>query len=175
VNRNVAMHIKWWVLGSPVVFFTHDLEEFLTMPGWMARHPDIVPAALRSLVPANRTVLVVAFAIIFAVYAMWAILAVRASRRSVAVYIFALFVMARLTNAIMHIFVSAYLRGYSPGVVTAALVILPFTVVLVRKLVDAKWIEWPAVHVLFLGGIILQAAGTIGLLALAHTLAGLIH
>jgi hypothetical protein len=163
------------IAASPYLFLLHDLEELLTVPPWLARHGELIPPELRMILPTDRVVFAWAFAFLFVVYLGAALLALRASRASAAVYLFALLVMARLTNVLAHVAQAVYARGYVPGLVTALVVVLPLSVYLVERLVARRWIAWPAVHVLFLGGFVAQLLGIVAALSLGELVTALLR
>src|SRR5690606_34116195 len=94
-------------------------------------------------------------------------------RAGPASYVFALVVMARLTNVLVHVALAVTARGYVPGLVTAIVVVAPFGGLLIARQLEAGRIAWPAVHILFFTGFVVQLAGTGALLAAGSLLARL--
>jgi hypothetical protein len=64
------------------------------------------------------------------------------------------------------------MRDYAPGVVTALLINLPFSIYLFRRALREAWIDKRDVAVLFLVGLALHGPGLIGLLWVSGWVAG---
>jgi hypothetical protein len=107
----------------PLAVSLHNLEEAIWMPvfwrshGWHA----VNPAGFRTLAFALA---LLAFVVTYGAY----------KQNKLAIYFFAGFGMVMLLNALWHIGVTLYLRAYSPGVVTAVVVVLPITSYLLARL-----------------------------------------
>jgi hypothetical protein len=114
-----------WILASPALFLLHELEEYRTMIPWVREHSAQIPAFIRNLVPATASYLAYGAVIFFVVFTIAGILAVRSRPLSMSFTLFAILLLARLENGLFHIVQSLLLRTYTPGVITAALIVCP--------------------------------------------------
>jgi Protein of unknown function with HXXEE motif len=116
--------------GLFVAWLVHDIEELLTMPGWAQRYgPRLrrrfprVPGRVWELLAPSRTAATVAIGLVGVVVLAAAADGARTGGRSV---YYQLVLAAFGLHAIVHIGQSAVVRGYTPGVLTAPLVVAPF-------------------------------------------------
>jgi hypothetical protein len=155
----------------PALLTLHDAEEALTLPRFLPIVRQRLPAAVAPLAArvdadALRTALVVATVVPLAIVAWaywrphsrvarWTALAIQATV---------------LLNVLSHIVAAAVLlRGYAPGLATAVLVNLPFSLVLLRRVARERWLPRRAllalvpaavvVHGPLLGGLLLSVSG----------------
>jgi hypothetical protein len=146
-----ALRAMW---AAPVVFLVHDLEEILAIGPWMAAHGAELPSAMQPLAMVTRGQLATAVAILFA--GMLAATAhgagrARAGRRP---DLFLLAAGMLIANGMTHLAQAALLRGYTPGVITALLVVAPYGYLLARRLTGSGIITTrAAVAFLALGAI----------------------
>lgn len=126
--------ITYWVL--PVAFLVHDAEELFTMPAWFVAHEW----------PITFAEVAVAIALFFALFVVitagvWLRPASRAWR---ALYGGLLGVF--MLHALTHVAQTAYFHAYTPGIVTAVLVVLPVSIYLAAALLRRRAIDlWPSV------------------------------
>src|SRR5579872_1578270 len=119
------MRLRLMLLLAPVLYLAHILEE---APGFIAWFNSIVKPPMRdgNLVAMNEPSV--------AITALLAIVAAVALRRGAILTLFAWLSYFFFANGIFHIVATIALRRYSPGVVTAALLYLPYFAWLVRSL-----------------------------------------
>lgn len=166
----VSEAATWGLLAAWVV---HDLEELLTMPGWAHRAvPRLrrlypwLPARAWSALDRSTAQVAVAIGLMGVLVAVAAVDGARTGGRSV-------FYQAVLAgfglHSVFHVGQTIFARGYTPGLVTAPLVVAPFSL-------------WAWQH-LDGAGVVTQDAGTTVLVVLVlvppvllgfHALAGLI-
>ncbi len=158
------------ILASPLVFLVHDLEEYLAQPGWLAASGATIPEWVRGRIPSLEAY-AWAFALLFVLHLAAALLAGRRAPPRWAVWIFVLLVMGRLTNGIPHGAQALLLQGYVPGLASAILVILPFTVLLTRGAQRQGWIRGVWMPWLLVAGFAVQAAAVAVSLAVGSRLA----
>ena len=102
----------------PLVVCLHNLEEAIWLPPFLqARGWHVVSSGEFRLAAAATAALAVAVT--------W--LSVRGDRNSVGAYLFVVFCVVMLLNAVWHVAASIYLRAYAPGVLTAVLLVFPVT------------------------------------------------
>lgn len=117
----------------------HNTEEYLTFPAFFRSSNQLLhwlpaPALLQSP-PRLHLALLIATVLPIAVVA-WAVL-----RPGKALLIAALFLESvLLVNAGWHLLAATVNRGYVPGVVTAALINLPFGIYVLGRAVKEQWI-----------------------------------
>jgi hypothetical protein len=128
-GRAVEVSVTFGLLAAWAV---HDLEEVATMPGWARgrvpelrqRYPRVPEQVWRKLEATDGREFATAVAVMGGVVAIAAADGHRTGGRSG-------FCQAALNgfglHALMHLGQAAVVRGYTPGVVTSPLVVVPFT------------------------------------------------
>jgi hypothetical protein len=125
----------------PLVFLVHDAEEVLTAEVWARRHARLVdraPAVLAPLVRVTTGQMAVAVAFLFGGVCAVAALAARATGAGPRVTIFATALAALFINGLTHVAQALALRGYVPGLVTAVVLVLPYTAAALRRLLVSR-------------------------------------
>ena len=162
-----------WLL--PLAFVIHDGEEVLTMPGWIAAHRPLLEriahtgAAARRVVdnlPTTTAQVAVAVAVELAVLLLATVLVAREPRPGFAVHFYAAALGVFTAHSLTHVGQTLLLGAYTPGVVTAALVVPPAGVYLYRRLFEAGLLSRQGAVLAALAG----AAGIGPLLLTAHRL-----
>jgi len=116
----------------PVAVSLHNLEEsILDAPFWREHQMHFWASAAEFRILAAALALP-AFSITF-----WS---VRSGKRSAGTYAFALFDLVMALKAFWHLGVSLWLRGYTPGVLTALALNLPVTLYLLRRAIGEGFI-----------------------------------
>jgi hypothetical protein len=105
----------------------HDAEEWITMPGWVqraaSRYPGL-PRPLFAMFRISRLEATIAIGTVGAIIAGAAVAGLATGGRSA---FFQLAVLAFGLHSVVHVLQSALVRGYTPGVVTAVLVVAPYS------------------------------------------------
>ena len=156
---NTHPSARRWIASTPVIYLAHDLEELATVRHWVAAQWDRLPPLIASWVGNNADlthIYAIAITLIFVVMAAIAIAAASPRASRTIILIFALTVMIRLGNALLHIGQAAFTRGYVPGLATAVLLVVPYSIWLVLRLERSMLIRHEAVHILFISGLMLQ-------------------
>jgi hypothetical protein len=162
-----------WLL--PLAFLIHDGEEILTMPGWIAAHRPLLERIAHTGATARRVVdnlptttaqVAVAVAVELAVLLLATVLVSREPRPGFAAYFYAAALGVFTAHSLTHVGQTLLLGGYTPGVVTAAVVVPPAGVYLYRRLFEAGLLSRPGAVLAALAG----AAGIVPLLLTAHRL-----
>jgi uncharacterized protein with HXXEE motif len=164
----------------PVFLALHNLEEGLTMPSWFAANAadvrQIVPAAIIARIPIDLAVAVsrprLFVALAIATLAPLAITAVALSRKNrTGLYVVLMLQSVICINAVFpHILATLVLARYTPGVVTAACINLPFSWYLFRRGVRERAIERRAVVLMLTAAAILIVPAVRGIYALSALL-----
>jgi hypothetical protein len=124
------MAVATW--GLFIAFVVHDAEEWFTMPGWVGRnadrlrrmYPRLPERVLRRLdLPAAQ--IRVAIALLGLVFLFAAVDGARTAGQSL---LFQVVLVGFGVHALGHVGQAVLVRGYTPGVVTAVLVVAPFSV-----------------------------------------------
>lgn len=133
-----------WLL--PVAFLLHDGEEIATMPTWVARNrvaldriAELGDAAAWTVANLPATTGEVAVAVAFElllILAATGALALRL-RRGPALHFYSAVLGALLLHVVTHVAQAIVFRGYTPGVVSAVVVIPPASIALYGTLIRA--------------------------------------
>jgi hypothetical protein len=111
------------------------MEEYRTMLPWIEKHASIVPAFVRSLVPDTPAFIAYAGLLFLIVFSVAGVIALRSKPLSIAWVLLAILFLARLENAVLHMIESLALMRYTPGVLTAVLLVFPISFYLLRQFV----------------------------------------
>lgn len=143
LNTNIDMISLLWLL--PVCFMFHDFEEILTVESWGKKNgPSInakLPRAMRNMYSSMMAMTTKKFATdVLFVY----ILIVTVTVAAVFFSFYLLFV-AVLAIFLLHVFThlgqSIYLKLYTPGVVTAVLIALPYSLYAFYRLFETETVS----------------------------------
>lgn len=143
-------HLIWLL---PLVYIIHNLEEGLTLQLWLGEHPSLINLALKKQLPAwfwqnfnlvRNVALIIAsilpFGLVFFINSF--------AKQRYVTYIFTVMAWITLINSFQHVAMTVFLRVYTPGVVSAAFINIPFAIILlnfIQKMQDAvlpKKIKW---------------------------------
>lgn len=123
---------------GPLVFLVHDLEEVFLARAWVEQNRLLIAGTpFEPVVEAmgyepGKFGLVVALATV--VYGVIAWSAARACQPGLSLNLYVATVLTLFVNVITHVGQALLLRMYTPGVITAVLVVLPYTVAAFRML-----------------------------------------
>ncbi len=134
LDQAISLPVVIWAF--PVVFLIHDLEEVFTAERFWAANRGRLPLVTRftTRIEVTTRMFAVAVAILFVVVLAATFAASGTLRRGVAIDIFAIAVVLLLLNVFTHAGQSVLLRIYSPGVISAILVVLPYTLYTLHRL-----------------------------------------
>jgi hypothetical protein len=144
----------------PVLVTIHNLEEALFMQTFIQIRNASVPGPLRDLLPpiTYRQFLISLIIVTIIPYVI-AWLGNLEQEGSRTVYLLLGFQVIMLFNVLAHIMMATIIGGYAPGVVTAVVVNLPFSLYLLHRAVKQKWVSRRAILLLFPAGLILHVLG----------------
>ena len=136
-----------WIWLGPVAFLVHDAEEIVAIVPWLRAHGARLPAIVRPLAGIDTRQFALAVGVLLAGYALAAWHGARAVRRGGKPLPWLLATGALVANALTHILQALYFGGYTPGVVTALSVVLPYGYAAGRALrhhgvVSAATLRW---------------------------------
>jgi hypothetical protein len=154
-----ARSVLWLI---PILVAVHNVEEALSFPVYLPRvralAPDWVP-------PVTYSQMLLALGVVTLIpLALTAWAMARPDSRA-ALWAALLFQAIILVNVVSHLAVATFLlHGYAPGVITAVVLNLPFSIYLFRRVARERWLSRRA----------LLALGPAALLVHGPVLAGLI-
>ncbi len=125
---------KALIWSFPLAFLLHDLEEILTMETFVRATRESIPPLLRDLAEIKTPQVGLAVAIELVLITFSSLLASRAARN---MHLFTLLLAGFYIHALGHLASALALRRYTPGVITALLVVLPFSRYVSRRLEHA--------------------------------------
>ena len=157
------------MLACPPLFLLHEAEEYRTALPWISDHASLVPNAIRSVLPQSPAFIGIAGLIFLVVFAVAAVIAIRSQPESAAWIVFAVLIVARLENAVLHVIESLVLMQYSPGVLTAVLLVLPLSLYLFTSLLRLHLIRRRLVPAIIGAAFIVQTV-SIGAIVLIGSL-----
>jgi len=152
----------------PVFITVHNLEEALFMPAFLKTRNASIPSSLQGLLPpiTYRQFLIALIAMTAIPYAI-ALLGNLEREGSGSLYLLLGLQVVMLYNVLAHVVMAGVMGGYAPGVVTALIINLPFSVYLVRRAVKERWASRRVIVWLFPIGLIVHAVGLPSLMILA--------
>ena len=162
-----------WLL--PLAFVIHDGEEILTMPRWIADHRPLLERIAHTGAPARRVVdnlptttaqVAVAVAVELAVLLLATVLFSRGPRPGPALYFYAAALGVFTAHSLTHLGQTLLLGAYTPGVVTAVLIVPAAGVYLYKRLFEAGLLSRRSAWLSGFAG----AVGIVPLLLTAHRL-----
>jgi Protein of unknown function with HXXEE motif len=169
VLNGIPRRVLWTV---PILLALHNAEEALTMPRYLPLVRAHLPSALRPSAglptPAVLGVLAVATVLPLGL-AAWAD---RQPSASAARWGIALVQVVVALNVAWHLAAALTVGGYAPGLLTAVLVNLPFSVYFIRRAAREGWPSPRALWSTVPAAVVIHGPGLLGLLALAHLLGG---
>jgi hypothetical protein len=148
--------ITRWIWAAPVVFAAHDGEELLTIVPWLRSHRAVLPDIVQPLADVTTSQLALAMVVLFAGLVVAALHGARRARRGARSILFLLLAGALVGNALTHVGQALLFRGYTPGLATALLIVLPYGVGLGRRLTSARMLSVAAWTGYVALGIVLQ-------------------
>jgi hypothetical protein len=160
-----------WLI--PALFLAHNAEEALTIDRYLPLVRARAPAALQPVV-AGVTYPAFLWAVGLATLLPLAVVAWAAARPGdrAAHWLAATTQAVVALNVASHVAAAAALRGYSPGLATALLLNLPFSLYFFRRAARERWLPRRALWGTIPAAVAVHGPGLVGLLALARFLAG---
>jgi len=145
----------------PIFISVHNLEEALFMPAILERRNSSIPNFLHGLLPpiTYRQFLLALFIMTAIPYLIaWFANLEEEQAGTGTLLLFSVQVMM-LVNVFAHAGMAMFLGGYAPGVFTAILINLPFSVYLLHHAVRKRWVSGRSLVLIVPIGIILHAVG----------------
>jgi len=152
-------YLLWLV---PLLLTLHNLEEAVFMKGFLSRFADKLPVL--PAVTYGQFLLALGL-VTLAPYAFAA--SGPLERRSRAFLLVLGTQMVVLVNVAAHVATAVWARGYAPGLVTALLVNLPFSIFLFRRALRGAWVRSRDLAWLLVAALLVHGPGLVGLMVLA--------
>jgi hypothetical protein len=163
--------ILLWLI--PVCFTFHNLEEALTIPRFLAALLARLPASIQKIVPVvNYSQYLIALMIVTILPYLFILAYQFSHKKRLPLYLLLGTQMVVFINVFSHVSMAVLLRGYAPGVVTALLVNLPFSIYLFHRALREAWINRHDLVMLVLVGLLLHGPGLWALLRASAWIVG---
>lgn len=120
----------------PIFIALHNLEEIPRMERWSEKHA----AELSMITPVTTPQFTVAVTILTAASFVATYFGLRSRKNDRGIYVLLCIQFVFFANAWQHLSTSLFSRAYSPGVATAVIVNLPFSVYLLRRALQEDYI-----------------------------------
>jgi hypothetical protein len=147
--------IAWMWLG-PLAFLVHDAEEIATVAPWLRANRSALPAAAQPFADVTTRQFALGVAVLFVGYVAATAAGAYLLRRGRLPLPFLLVTAAFAANGLTHPVQALLFRGYTPGVVTALLVALPYGYGVARAFRRASLLSPSSLRWLLLAGVLLQ-------------------
>jgi hypothetical protein len=165
LSRN---RVLWLV---PILVTIHNLEEALLMPAFLQARNESIPGSLRDLLPpVTYRQFLIALLIVTVIPYLITLFGNPGRAGGIGVYLLLGFLVVMLINVAAHVFMAVIIGGYAPGIVTALLMNLPFSVYLLRRALRERWVTGREMGVIFVVGLIVHGVGLPGLIIVAGSI-----
>jgi hypothetical protein len=152
------IHTLIWLF--PVAFMFHDFEEIVLWELWLDKHGDEVkrrlPAFLakrvNTIVGKSTAQAALPIGLIFSLTAMCSFLATDCQTYGPFLLASGVFFI----HGFMHVGQAVALRRYIPAVITSAVIVIPYGLVLYWRLTRVGIVDWAGVFIYFLLGAVLM-------------------
>lgn len=146
-------HVNRLIGLFPILYFLHDLEEIVTVEGFLQEHGEAIPYSITTLE------FTIAFAILFIIASAGCYQAIKGKRflgMSPVVFFTFLVPGILLANGVSHLFQALYFQSYAPGVITSVCIIFPYSFLAVKTLLAEKLVSGKKLFAMFLIGFVAQ-------------------
>ncbi|OCA87909.1 hypothetical protein A8F94_08745 [Bacillus sp. FJAT-27225] len=145
------LDLKTVIWLFPIIFIFHDLEEIITIESSMAASKNIYPKTnfieqtvrMREKLGSTAAELAVSATWILLIISFTTVMTSRGGSFLLFIAILNLFVL----QAFMHIVQTIMFKGYTPGILTSLLLLIPYCLVTYFFLVENGKLDW---HLLFI-------------------------
>lgn len=159
----------------PIAFMLHDFEEIVLWESWMGKNGEAVAArlptaftrAIWNVIPKRAEDTSTAIFLIFVVTVISTYVAAQWGHYEALLLASGMF----FVHGFGHFAQAILLRTYVPGVVTSAVIIMPFGAIFFPSLVVAEIVDLPTLLIYFVLGAALMVPSILGM----HKLGSLLH
>lgn len=137
------VRLKTLLLCSPAIFLLHDAEEILTVERFWQENQDRIPlpTAIKERLEVTTSQMAASVAVIFVLGCMTSYLAAGSARGAKWINLFTTVASIRFVNVFFHLLQTLMLRRYTPGIVTAPIVVAPCVLYIFHRLHKAGLIS----------------------------------
>ena len=121
-----------WILALPVVFCIHDLEELIFLDK-IPSLSSILPVKIQDLIQVSKPQFAAAISLLFIAILIITIQWYRKPSSSTRAAVMGFVLVGLFFNGLTHIGQAILFRQYVPGLVTAAVLLLPYTFVILKS------------------------------------------
>ncbi|QRG68902.1 HXXEE domain-containing protein [Brevibacillus choshinensis] len=147
------LEVTSWIWLLLVVFVLHDLEELIVVESWLQKNKGVVmkkaPRWFKGMIEPSLTMTTAQFAVavtcIFCVLALAVLLTICTWEQRTFLPFFLVCLHVLFLHTFTHIGQSLLLRSYTPGVVTAVALALPYSLYTYSCLFAEDVISWQLV------------------------------
>lgn len=155
-----------------VIFVIHGVETIQTIGGWFAAHANKLQLAKRALAVPTVPELALALALEAIVVALACFAGARQADRSPGMTLYLAMVGVVFGTAIVDIGQAIFVRGYAPGLVSAVVLLLPFSILMLVWALKAEWLSPVGLVAAVVVGMVLQWLLRAVSLGVAHSIIG---
>ncbi|HEU4389254.1 MAG TPA: HXXEE domain-containing protein [Blastocatellia bacterium] len=153
----ISKRTSFWMV--PILTTLHNTEEVMFMPRLLQVRNSSIPGPLqRVLPPLTYEQFLLAVVIMTVIPYFVALYADFDRERAAGMYLILSLQAMMLINVFAHLGMAVIMHGYAPGVVTAVVINLPFSLYLLRRALRENWISRKAEALICLAGLALHAA-----------------
>ncbi|KAB7709085.1 HXXEE domain-containing protein [Bacillus aerolatus] len=166
VKRLLPLRAVLWLF--PLVFLIHDMEELVLIESWMENHRGMLAEKLHLGGWNLQGVLwttprfAIAVTVLLGLICIASYCAARPGATAKDRKWFVIGITALFLNVFTHLAQTALFHSYTPGVVTAIAVVLPYTLYTYGRLLQKGWVSRVFVRSMLLVAGVILAAGIIG-------------
>lgn len=130
-----------WLL-IPIITF-HNIEEGITMVHWIKENAGLIPESILPLVKNENFETLVLMSLTIATILPISIFlyAIKKNFDKPIIHLLIFIVIIILINSFQHIINSIIVMGYTPGIITSILINLPFSIYILRQLLNNEKVE----------------------------------
>jgi len=135
LDGQLSLNLVIWAF--PVAFLLHDLEEIFTMERFSRENRERFPKFLRNIAAITTRQFTLAVGVLLVLTLLASYLATRPQRQ---MDLFTIGLAIFLVHILGHVAQTVFFRGYTPGLITALLVVLPYSLYGFHRLFTANLI-----------------------------------
>jgi len=152
LDSRLSLDLVIWAF--PVAFLIHDLEELVTTERFSRENRERFPKLLRGLATISTAQFLIAMMVLLVLTVVAAYLATRPLRDMT---VLTLTLSIFLVHVIGHIAFPVFFRRYTPGLITALVIVLPYSLYALYRLFSAHLITGESLTLTLLLGALLVA------------------
>ena len=152
LDHQLSLNLVIWAF--PLAFLLHDLEEIFTMERFSRENRERFPKFLRNIAAITTKQFTMAVGVLLVLTLLASYLATRPQRQ---VDLFTITLAIFLVHILGHVAQTMFFRRYTPGLITALLVVLPYSLYGFHRLFTANLVGGDSFTTSILVGALLLA------------------